>query len=98
MKEQKLLSITFTASILSAFVFMVLILFTIFFNKNFLFTQFVHQIIFVIFCICLFVSIVSFKKSIIEIKYEIQTKKERERNVRDVFLYNQLLDPPTTNN
>jgi hypothetical protein len=43
-------------------------------------------------------SIFLLKKILVEIRYDIDSRKEKEKNVRDIYMYDQLLDPPTTNN
>jgi hypothetical protein len=33
-----------------------------------------------------------------EVRYDINDKKGKEKNIRDCFLYHQLLNPPEINN
>jgi len=98
MKEQKRLSLAFIIILLSTIICSSWLIFNIITDISLLLTENKFQIILVIICICFILSIFLLKKILVEIRYETDKNKENERNIRDVYLYNQLLDPPSTNN
>ena len=73
-------------------------IFSTWFIFNMITTENLYQIGLIILCICFIITVVLLRKFLVEIRYEIDTQKEKEKNIRDIYLYNQLLDPPSTNN
>ena len=67
------------------------------FNSSLLFTEFTFQFVFILSCLCFFVSVISIKELISDVKNILKEEKIKQKNVKDVYMYNQLLDPPDTN-
>jgi hypothetical protein len=66
------------------------------FNFNLIITKSTFQFVFILSCFSFFVSILSIKKLLVEIKYIIKEEKIKQRNVKDVYRYSQLLNPPNS--
>ena len=64
------------------------------FNINSLLTESVYQFVFILSCLCLSVSILSIREILADVKLEIVEENEKQRNIQDVYRYQQLLDPP----
>ena len=77
---------------------LVTIIFSTWFILNIITTENLYQIGLIILCICFIITVVLLRRFSVEIRYEIDTQKEKEKNIHDIYLYNQLLDPPSTNN
>jgi len=89
-RTQKVLFIFWTIlTILTVF----WIIFNIF-NISLLLTESVYQFVFVLSCLCLFASIISVREILADAKLKIIEENEKQRNIRDVYRYQQLLDPP----
>ncbi len=43
-------------------------------------------------------SFLKIKKILNELIYDVKEEEQRQKNIRDVYQYKQLLDPPETNN
>jgi len=88
MNEQRLFGVLFLI-----FLSITILLFTlIFISDNY------FQISTIFMVICLTISIVYLRKHLIEIQYVLKSDKEKQKNIRDIYLYHQLLDPPKNNN
>jgi len=72
------------------------ILFTII-NFSLLLTEFTFKFVFSMACLSFFVSILSINILLNKVNYIINLKNERQRNIKDVYRYEQLLDPPDNN-
>ena len=60
--------------------------------NNRIFTKVV--ILFVIAILVLLVAISSIYNRLIDVKYSLKLKQEKEKNIRDFYRYQQLVDPP----
>jgi len=87
-----------------AFIFVFLLtltLISIFFliiNVHLIFYGLYYQIILSLALINLLIAILFLKKFLAEVFYDIEDKKDKEKNARDCILYNQLFSPPEINN
>jgi len=94
MNEKKSLAFVFiflfTITLISIF-FLVL-------NINLLFVNMYYQIILFLTFLNLLIAIIFFRRFLAEVIYDIDEKKSSEKNVKDCFLYHQLLNPPEYNN
>ena len=63
-------------------------------NVNLILTKFTFQFVFVLSCLSFFVSMISIKELFAEVKKILNEEKIKQRNVKDVYLYQQLLEPP----
>jgi len=73
-------------------------IFSTWFIFNMITAENLYQIGLIILCICFIITVVLLRRFSVEIRYEIDTQKEKEKNIHDIYLYNQLLDPPSANN
>ncbi len=64
------------------------------FNLNLILTQSPFQFVFILSCLSFIVSILSIRKLLAEVKNILKEERVKERNVKDVYVYSQLLDPP----
>jgi len=92
MQEKNKLGLACVISIIST------LLFSVWLIVSFILTGIVNQIVLIVTFISFIVTLFLLRKSIVEIRYEINNRKEKEKNIHDIYLYNQLLDPPSTNN
>jgi ABC-type glycerol-3-phosphate transport system permease component len=66
----------------------------VFFNFNQIFNSYLYESIFLFGLLTFFVCLFSFKKLMAEIKYDLVFKKNQEKNIRDVYRYKMMMDPP----
>lgn len=88
MKETKTLGIIFISSLSILVISCLILILSLLFKK----TSF--QSIFVIVIIGFCISFFSLRKFLVESRYEIDEKKQKEKNIRDCYKYQQLLNPP----
>lgn len=74
------------------------IFFTIITNINLILTETLYQFVLIISCVSILIAVISLNAIISEIKLEIKEDTEKQKNIRDYYKYNQLLDPPIMNN
>lgn len=94
MKEKNLLKIKFIFLLLTSFS---ILYFAIFDLSNYFSGSVYYFTLFFVFIVFVF-SILYLKKLLAEMKYDIDEKKQKEKNVRDCYQYLQLLNPPDVNN
>jgi high-affinity nickel permease len=99
MTDRKLFSIVFILS------FLFLVLSVIWFvlriatgSTGLIFTEISDQIILIIGFISFFIAFLSVRKLLEDIRYEINEIKEIEKNVRDFYRYEQLMNPSDIDN
>jgi len=98
MKEQNKLGLAFTISTIFTFIVSYWFVSSILTDFNLLFSENIYKIIGIFLILSFIFSMYLLKKFLIELRYEIDSFREKEKNIRDIYMYNQLLDPPTTNN
>jgi predicted Zn-dependent protease len=64
------------------------------FNVNLILTQSPFQFVFILSCLSFIVSILTIRKLLAEVKNILKEERFNQRNVKDVYMYSQLLDPP----
>ena len=74
------------------------IFFTIITNINLILSEKLYQYVLIISCVSLLIAVISLIAIISEIKLEINVDTEKQKNIRDYYKYNELLDPPIMNN
>jgi len=94
MKEKKTMTLTF---IFSLFIASLSLLFIIF-NINKIFLDIIYQIILIISLLSFFMGFIFLRRLINEIKYDVEDKKGREKDVKDCYHYFQFLNPPFIDN
>ena len=65
-------------------------------NFSLILTEFTFQFVFIMACLSFFVSMFSLKLLIAKVKHIIDLENEKQRNIKDVYRYEQLLNPPDT--
>jgi hypothetical protein len=66
-------------------------------NFYLLLTEFTFQFVFILACLSFFISMLSINVLLTKVKFIMNLENEKQRNIRDVYRYEQLLDPPDTN-
>ena len=94
MNERKSMGLIFIISL----IFTTVLLLVAILNIDLILSVSFYQMILVITFMSFIIFFISFRKFIAEFKYDIDEKKDKEKNVRDYYNYLQLLDPPDTNN
>ena len=61
-------------------------------------TENLYQFILTMSCLSFIVTVVSLHRLLFDLQYKINEVKDKEKNVRDIYQYDQLLDPPSMNN
>jgi len=68
----------------------------------FVFSSIYAELINYVFLSTIFISflvvLLSFRKLLIDVKSDISEKTLKEKNIRDIYQYNQILDPPDIDN
>ncbi len=68
----------------------------------FIFSSIYTELINYVFLSTIFISflvvLLSFRKLLIDMKSDISEKKLKEKNIRDIYQYSQILDPPDIDN
>jgi len=57
-----------------------------------------YLFVFILGCLSLAMALLSIRKRVSDVKTKITEAKEHEENVKDFYLYQQLLNPPDINN
>ena len=94
MNERKSMGLIFIFSLM----FTIVLLLVAILNIDLILSVSFYQMILVITFMSFIIFFISFRKFIAEVKYDIDEKKDKEKNVRDYYNYLQLLDPPYNNN
>lgn len=61
-------------------------------------TENLYQFVLTMSCLSFVVTVVSLYRLLFDLRYKINEVKDKEKNVRDIYQYDQLLDPPIMNN
>jgi len=98
MTDKKTLAKVFTASLLLAVLSMSWFVFNIVVEIDLVFSETLCQLALVLSFLSFFISIVFFRKLLVSIRRDINTRNEKEKNVQDFCQYKMLFDPPNMNN
>lgn len=97
MAQKKTLVITFSLSTMFTMFSVLWLLFNIFGNIRLILEPF-YQFVAVLTFFTALVSVVSLRKLLIGIRFKINETKEKEKNIKECYQYDQLLNPPIMNN
>jgi hypothetical protein len=61
-------------------------------------TENLYQFILTMSCLSFIVTVVSLHRLLFDLQYKINEVKDKEKNIRDIYQYDQLLNPPSMNN
>ena len=94
MKGSNFQGILFIFWIILAVMSVVWILLNIILNVTLILTETVYQFVLIISCLSLIVATISIHEMLANAKNKIIDQQNKEKNVRDVYRYQQLLNPP----
>ncbi|MCK4366067.1 MAG: hypothetical protein KAW45_08445 [Thermoplasmatales archaeon] len=94
MKGRNFQGILFIIWLIIATLSAIWILFSIILDVNLILTETVYQFVLLISCLSLIIATISIHEMLTNAKNKIIDQKIKEKNVRDVYRYQQLLDPP----
>ena len=94
MKGRNFQGILFIIWLIIATLSAIWILFSITLDVNLILTETVYQFVLLISCLSLIIATISIHEMLTNAKNKIIDQKIKEKNVRDVYRYQQLLNPP----
>lgn len=94
MKEKRILALAFIFPLLIAIMSILFVMF----NINLVLLETIYQLVLMVALLSFFIAIVFLRRFLVEIRYDLDERKGKEKNVRDCYLYHQLLNPPELNN
>ena len=98
MARKKTLAITFLCSLLLATLSIVWLIVNGITNGGLSVTEPLHQFVIIMACSSIVICIFSTNKLLFDIRSRINDVKEKERNIKECYQYDQLLNPPIMNN
>ncbi len=97
MVQKKTLITTFLFSTVLVILSVLWLLFNIVGNIELLLEP-LHQLVVIVLFLSIFISTVCLRKLLVDIRFKINEIKEKEKNVKECYQYDQLLNPPIMNN
>jgi len=97
MAQKKTLVVTFLLSVIFTILSMSWLLFNIVGNIELLLEP-LHQLVVIALFLSILISTVCFRKILVDIRFKINEIKKKEKNVKECYQYDQLLNPPIMNN
>jgi len=94
MKEKRIFALIFIICSIIAIISILIICI----NSKLFFSEVIYQLLLVIILLNIFLARLYLCRLLVEIRYDIDETKGKEKNVRDCYLYHQLLNPPEVNN
>ena len=98
MKDLKYKKILFTGWLLIAILSLLWIFYSVIKDTGLIFSISTYLFVFILVCLTLVIALLSISNKVTAEKITIKKEEEHEENVRDYYLYQQLLDPPDMNN
>ena len=98
MRKVKTLTLIFTFWILLIILSAAWLVFLIFNNYYLISINLIYLAVLVIACFAFILSMYFIFQILIDVRIELKKAKEKERNIRDILQYDQLLDPPSIYN
>lgn len=98
MKDIRYQRIQFIVWLSVAILSAVWIIFSTIANMSLIFSLPIYLFVFILGCLSLTMALLSIRKRVSDVKTKINEEKEHEENVKDFYLYQQLLNPPDINN
>ena len=98
MRKVKTLTLIFTFWILLIILSAAWLVFLIFNNYYLISINLIYLAVLVIACFAFILSMYFILQILIDVRIELKKAKEKERNIRDILQYDQLLDPPSIYN
>jgi ABC-type siderophore export system fused ATPase/permease subunit len=98
MKRSKILTITFTFWILLIIMSVSWLTFLFYNNLYLLSTNIIFLLVLIVAIISFTLSIFFISQILVDVRIEIKEARQKEKNIRDLLEYNQILDPPSIYN
>jgi hypothetical protein len=98
MKKIKLLTVTFTFLVLIIILSASWLVFLLINNIHLVYEQPTFLIVLIIAITSFTLSFFFISQLITDVRIEIQKEKEKQKNIRELYQYDQLLDPPSMYN
>lgn len=98
MKRVKILTMILTFWILLIIMSASWLIYLLFNNVDLIYKDSFFMIILFLACLSFFLSFFFIYQIIIDVKYEIKKAKAREKNVRDIYQYEHMAEPPSMYN
>jgi len=95
MMRSKILTMTFTFWVLIIVLSVSWLIFLFVNNFQLAFSNMLILFVLIIACFSFILSIFFMSQMLIDVRSEIKKAKEKEKNIRDFYQYDQLLDPPS---
>jgi hypothetical protein len=95
MKRVKMLTMVFTFWVLLIALSASWLLFLLINNIQMIYENFLLVIILVIACLSFFLSVFFIYQIIVDVLIEIKKAREKEKNIKDILQYEQVVDPPS---
>ena len=95
MKKVKMLTMVFTFWVLLIVMSTSWLVFLLLNNINLVLQDLLFSIVLIIACISFTLSIFFIYQVIVDVLIEIKKTKEKEKNIKDIYQYDQILDPPS---
>ena len=97
MKGRSFQNILFIIWLIIATLSAIWIFFSIILDVNLIITKAVYQFVLLISCLSLVIATISIHEMLVKAKDKILDQQNKEKNVRNVYRYQQILSPPDTN-
>lgn len=98
MKRSNILTMTFTFWVLLILMSVSWLVFLFYNNLHLVSSNIIIGLVLVIAIISFTLSMYFISQMLVDVRVEIKKAREKERNIRDILEYNQVLDPPSIYN
>ena len=98
MRKIKTLTTIFTFWILLIILSLAWLVFLIYNNYYLISINLIYLAVLIVACFAFILSMYFIFQILIDVRIELKKAKEKERNIRDILQYDQLLDPPSIYN
>lgn len=98
MKRSNILTMTFTFWVLLILMSVSWLVFLFYNNLHLVSSNIIMGLVLVIAIISFTLSMYFISQMLVDVRVEIKKAREKERNIRDILEYNQVLDPPSIYN
>jgi len=95
MKKVRMLTMVFTFWVLLIIMSASWLVFLLLNNIHLVFQDLIFSLVLIIACISFSLSMFFIYQIVVDVLIEIKKTREKERNIKDILEYNQVLDPPS---
>ena len=90
-----MLTMVFTFWVLIIVLSVSWLLFLLFNNIQIIYENILFILVLIVACISFFLSLFFIYQIVIDVLFEIKKEREKEKNIRDLLQYEQVVDPPS---